>query len=205
MKHIPTLLFALFAISCANETTSTEENIIPEITCTYAFDNDSTKVNWTAFKFTEKKGVGGTFANVNVLTIGDSDDMFNTLTGATFTIEIGDINSKNPERDAKLKSSFFGNLNTEIISGLVKTIDSNEATVEITMNNISKDYIGKVSVNDLTVDFKTAINLLDFEGQVAIDSLNVVCKDLHKGADGISKLWSEVDISVSTTLKKNCK
>ena len=41
----------------------------------------------------------------------------------------------------------------------------------------------------------------DFNGSKAMESLNKVCFDLHKGPDGISKTWSEVEINVATYLK----
>jgi hypothetical protein len=39
------------------------------------------------------------------------------------------------------------------------------------------------------------INLEDFGAQAAVESINKACFDLHKGADGVSKTWSEVAIS----------
>ncbi|MFT4683638.1 MAG: hypothetical protein ACI863_000230, partial [Flavobacteriales bacterium] len=33
------------------------------------------------------------------------------------------------------------------------------------------------------------------------NSLNKICFDLHKGQDGISKTWNEVNIDVSTYIK----
>ncbi|MFT5582308.1 MAG: hypothetical protein ACI9G9_001573 [Psychromonas sp.] len=36
-------------------------------------------------------------------------------------------------------------------------------------------------------------------------ALNTICKDLHTGDDGVSKLWSEVDLNFSTVLQTDCK
>ena len=35
-------------------------------------------------------------------------------------------------------------------------------------------------------------------------ALYEVCDELHTGADGVSKLWSEVAISAEVPLKKTC-
>ena len=45
------------------------------------------------------------------------------------------------------------------------------------------------------------MDLENWKAQAALDALNVVCFDLHKGVDGISKTWSEVKIEISAVLK----
>ena len=201
-------MLSFLAFSCGESTEGHDEEQVEEVAevCTYAYDAESTVVGWTAFKFTEKKGVSGVFDEVDVLIAQNSEDMLQTLSGASFTIPISSINSENPERDLKLQNSFFGTMEaTEIISGLVKSIDNEKALVEITMNGMSKEYEGAVTVEAETVKFSTTIDMNDFEAQHSIDSLNIVCGELHTGEDGISKLWSEIDINVETTLVKECK
>jgi polyisoprenoid-binding protein YceI len=199
-------LLSAILISCNNTETPKTEVVETVEVCTYKYSADSTVIGWTAFKFTEKKGVSGVFDQSEVLIANTSEDMLQTLAGASFTIPVSSINSQNPVRDTKLKNSFFGVMeSTEIISGIVKSISDSEALVEITMNGVSKDYTGTVTTDGLKVSFSTTINMTDFEAQYAVDSLNIVCSDVHTGADGISKLWSEVDINVETILVKTCK
>ena len=199
-------LLSAILISCNSAETPKTEVVETVEVCTYNYSADSTVIGWTAFKFTEKKGVSGVFDQSEVLIANASEDMLQTLSGASFTIPVSSINSNNTVRDEKIKHSFFGSMeSTEIISGLVKSISDSLAVVEITMNGQSKDYTGKVSVDGMKVAFSTTINMTDFEAQYAIDSLNNVCKVVHTGMDGISKLWSEVDLNVETTLVKTCK
>ena len=199
-------LLSVLLFSCNNSETVEPEVIETIETCTYNYDAESTIIGWTAFKFIEKKGVSGVFDNSEVLISNSSKDMLQTLAGASFTIPVNTINSNNPARDKKLKNSFFGVMETtENISGLIKSINETEANIEISMNGMSNDYIGKITVDGLKVSFSTTINMTDFEAQHAIDSLNVVCSEKHTSADGISKLWSEIDINVETTLVKACK
>ena len=47
------------------------------------------------------------------------------------------------------------------------------------------------------------MQLKDWNALGALESLNKVCFDLHKGADGVSKTWEDVAIEVSTFLRKN--
>ncbi|MFK8039302.1 MAG: YceI family protein [Crocinitomicaceae bacterium] len=197
-------LSSLILLSCSGEVEKKAEIETPQ-PCIYKYDDATTTVGWTAFKFTEKTGVNGVFNTVNVLFSEATDDLFKTLTGASFTIPVESVDSKNEDRDAKINAHFFGAMSsTDLISGLVKSINETEATIELTMNGMSKDYIGAVTVEGETIGFSATINLTDFEAEFAIDSLNTICKDLHTGTDGISKLWTEVDINVKTTLKKDC-
>ncbi|MFD1551181.1 YceI family protein [Putridiphycobacter roseus] len=204
MKYLYLGFVATLFLSCGNEAPKAVEETTE--VCTYSYDDLSTKVNWNAFKFNEKTAVGGTFNEVNVLISQASEDMFKTLTGASFTIPTSGVNSNNEIRDPKIKASFFDQMeSTEVISGVVKSINATDANVEITMNGVSKDYNGAVTVDGQKISFATTIDMNDFDAGYAIDSLNNVCSDLHKGADGVSKLWTEVEINVETTLKKDCK
>jgi len=196
-------------LSCTTETETNEvEEQVDEIEiCNFTYQPETTVINWTAFKTTAKKGVSGKFDEFEVLVPNDGNEfMIQSLNSATITIPVSSVNSDNPERDKKIDSLFFGAMNqTEIISVLVKSITEESAIVEITMNGKSVDYEGEIIVENETVKFNATINLDDFEAQPAVESLNTACKDLHTGDDGVSKLWSEVDIAVETTLKQNCK
>ena len=200
-------LLSIVALSCGETAAeNVEEVVVQEQVCTYAYNAESTIVGWTAFKFTEKKGVNGVFEKVDVLIAQNSEDMLQTLSGASFTIPIESVNTENPDRDYKIKNSFFGTMeSSEVISGIIKSIDSEKALVEISMNGMSVEYEGVVLVEGEKVSFSTSIDMVDFESQKSIDSLNSVCIAVHTGSDGISKLWSEVDINVETTLVKECK
>jgi hypothetical protein len=41
----------------------------------------------------------------------------------------------------------------------------------------------------------------NWNAQHAVDSLNIVCKDLHKAADGISKTWNDVAINITSVFQ----
>ena len=194
-------------VSCGGSEEAEESNEEDENAeaCTYSYDETSTIFTWTAFKLTEKIGVDGTFDNITV-TANESDDMFGVLTGAEFDIPVNSINSQDEVRDGKVKRSFFGNMEaTSSLSGVVNSIDANTASITINMNGQNVDYEGEVTVEGETITVKTTIDITDFDAQLAIDSLGVVCSAKHTGEDGVNKLWSDVDIAVKTTLEKECE
>lgn len=198
---------SLLLLSCGTETESNDQKEeVPAEVCTYAYDETSTVLTWTAFKLTDKIGVNGTFDQINVTATNDAEDMFAVLTGAGFEIPVASLNSQDPNRDFKLKNSFFGNLDTTLmISGTVTSIDASLASLAITMNSITHEYEAGVVVEGETITVSTTIDILDFNGQTALDSLSVVCAEKHTGEDGVNKLWSDVDVVVKTTLIKTCK
>jgi hypothetical protein len=46
---------------------------------------------------------------------------------------------------------------------------------------------------------KATMNVNDWNASAALASLNKVCLDLHRGADGVSKTWSEVTLDITST------
>lgn len=172
--------------------------------CNYSYDESSTVLTWTAFKTSEKIDVNGTFDAISVQA-NEADNMWDVLNGATFEIDVTSLNSQDPVRDKKLKNSFFGNMDsTAIISGVVNSINETSANVDITMNGKTLSYDGTVTVEGETITMEVIIDIVDFDGGIAMDSLSVVCAEKHTGPDGENKLWSDVSIAVKTTLLKDC-
>lgn len=203
-------LGALFLASCGgSESTDeggagTEEPVVEA--CTYAYNPDETVLTWTAFKLTEKVAVSGRFDQIDVVANDGASDMYATLTGATFSIPVSSLNSQDEIRDPKIKKSFFGVMNeTAALTGSVVSLNEAKGRVSITMNSITKEYDGTTKIDGEQITFLTTIDLVDFDGQTAVDSLGVVCEAKHTGADGVNKLWTEVEIAVKTTLTKTCK
>ncbi len=207
-----TLFIALFSavilISCGGKTkeeTKESTEAVKE-TCTYSYAADSTTLKWTAYKFTKRAGVSGTFNHIAVNNTKDADNAFDVLVGADFSIHTPSVNSGNAERDPKLVKFFFEQLaDTEMIKGKIVSVNGEDAVVTIIMNGKSVDVVGKVTVEGNKVSLSTSVDMADFEGLDAIASLNEVCSAKHTDEDGESKLWPDVDIVVSTVLKKDCK
>ncbi|WP_066757138.1 YceI family protein [Crocinitomix algicola] len=209
-KSLLTLGFgALLLTACggAEKSEETENEVVDtKEVCKYEYNHDETILTWTAFKLTDKIAVTGSFDQIDVTTNQASEDMYAVVSGASFEIPVSSLNSQDETRDPKIKNSFFGVMDsTSTIVGSILSLDANGGKVEITMNGKTVQYDGKVKVDGEELKFLTEINILDFDGQEAMDSLGVVCEAKHTGPDGVNKLWSEVEIAVKTTFTKTCE
>lgn len=202
MKKLSILLFALIIslTSCKNEKKDTKTETTTE---KYVVKPEGTSVTWTAYKTTEKKGVGGEFSVLKFENkTGNSAQ--EALNGLSFSIPISGLFTKDTIRDAKLIKSFFGSmLDPDLIKGKIKY--TNDVVVaSITMNGVTNNLPLEISItDDRRVTMSGTMNLKDWDALGALEALNKVCFDLHKGPDGVSKTWEDVAIEVSTFLRKN--
>ena len=207
-KHILFLAISALSIglsSCGGDKKTVEDSIQQEKNCFYSYNSGSTVLEWTAFKFTEKKGVAGTFNKITIEGMEKSDDPKKMIESLTFSIETASVETQNEERNGKIAKLFFGTISTPTITGKVKSLsDNGKATIEIEMNKIKKDVVGKYTLEDGVFDFTATIDVLTWNAGSGITTLNTECKDLHTGTDGKSKLWSEVELSFTTELMSDC-
>ncbi|NRD23942.1 YceI family protein [Winogradskyella litoriviva] len=204
IKYLSILaVIALVFSSCKQENkkseTETEETV--ENTVKYIVKPEATSVKWTAYKTTEKVPVGGEFATLNFEEKAGATPS-EALNGLEFTIPVSSLFTKDETRDAKLKASFFGvMLDTEFLKGKLRAVN-NEITAKITMNGVTAELPLEVSITEeRRVSMKGTMNLKDWDALGALEALNKVCYDLHKGADGVSKTWDDVAIEVNTFLR----
>jgi len=210
------ILSILFLFSCSTEqkkesTTKDKTVEIKKADCSYSVMSEaSASVNWTAFKFNEKVGVGGSFDKVSISGNKNmSTKVTDILNGTRFIIMTESINSKNPERDAKIVKSFFGTMvNTPSINGQIQnakgTNNVGKCEALVVMNEVEKTVDLDYKIKGDKVTLTGSLNVNNWNGQGAIAALNEVCSLLHKGADGKSKLWPDVDLKIETTLKVTC-
>lgn len=207
MKTLSILLFALTIslTSCKNEKKDIKAETTTEVVITeqYVVKPEATSVTWTAYKTTEKKGVGGEFS---VLKFDNKtgNSVQEALNGLSFSIPISSLFTKDESRDAKLKASFFGAmLDTEFIKGTINYANTT-VVASITMNGVTNDLPLEISItDDRRVTMNGTMNLKDWDALGALETINKVCFELHKGPDGVSKTWEDVAIEVNTYLRKN--
>ena len=195
--------------STETQTADTHKTENKPAECIYGYNNSATTVSWTSYKFTKKAAVGGKFDRVNVVTQTQKGQPAEILKGIEFTIPVNSTNTNNPDRDKKIIDYFFkAMVNTDNIIGRITSVESNgnggHATINLQMNNVSKDIDANFKISDTSIELIAEINMEDFNGQDAIASLNKQCFDLHKGEDGVSKLWPNVSIVVTSVLTKDC-
>lgn len=199
------LILALGLSSCGGEAGTEEPKEDKEI-CIYSYNEGSTEFQWTAYKTNAKVPVSGTFNEITV-TSEASENPLEVIESIKFTMKTASVESTNPERDAKISEHFFGTLNTTEITGKVTGINEKKgkATIMITMHDISFDIEGDYTMENNLFSFTSSMDVSSWNGMAGIGALNTVCSDLHTGDDGVSKLWSEVGLSFSTTLSSDCE
>ncbi|MCC5944906.1 MAG: YceI family protein [Bernardetiaceae bacterium] len=179
--------------------------------CMYSYNNGDVKVSWTAFKFTEKTGVSGQFRDVKIQTTEQAENPIELLKNASFEIPVASVDSNDPDRDGKIRQHFFGTLsNTEAMKGSFKSIDgdakSGEGIISFIMNEQEKELPVKYTIDDNgKIEIKGEMDVSIWDAMPALNKLNEVCDDLHKGADGISKLWPQVEVRITAQLNKDCE
>lgn len=206
MKKITLLLTALtlvLTISCKKEKTEIITQTKTDNSKTYSVVGETSAVKWIAYKTTDKVAVKGKFNTIKITNSKKAATIEEALNGIIFSIPVSSIFTDDVTRDSKLKEFFFGIMNnTEFISGTFD-INDKESSVNITMNGISKTIPIELAIDGQTVTFNNILNLKDWDLGNAVASLNKACDILHKGPDGISKTWDEVEIKAVIYLNVN--
>lgn len=170
----------------------------------YSIDVNATKINWIAYKTTEKLPVNGQFDSIKIENIKSTSTINEALNGLEFSIPITSIYTKDTTRDGKLRKFFFGTMkNTNFITGTVSIENDSIGSINLTMNEISHALPFKYSITNNVANIKAILDLNNWQAQAALKALNIACKQLHSGKDGIPKTWNEVAINVVTAIKEN--
>ena len=69
----------------------------------------------------------------------------------------------------------------------------------IKMNGITDKVPFEYTITNNVFSMKSTLDINKWNAKAAIASLNKVCEELHKGADGISKTWDEVTLNITST------
>jgi hypothetical protein len=177
--------------------------------CLYEYDPSTTKLDWTAYKFTEKTGVKGNFSKFVVTGAKKSDSITKSISQIKFQISKNDLTSFLPDRDAKIQTYFFGSSNkANDFTGRFENIIGDEkgnADLILSFNGFTKKIPISFTLEENSILATGELDVLDFGMGTGIQKLNEICYDLHKGTDGVSKLWSTVSFKISSNFKSNCK
>ena len=207
LKTLTILIFILF-ISCGrnNNKEVQQEKIKTEVD-SYQFDIENTKVIWNGYKTNDKAKVVGYF---DEFSCDREDQEFSSIeelvNGLQFSIKSSSSLSGDPIRDKNLKDHFFkyltkdfvikGTLNSPINDSIDVTFDIFGQTKKIRLAFLD-NIIPGCPYFDHMVEIKGSINLeSQFDALKAYNAISNKCYDLHKGGDGISKTWKQVDVHV---------
>jgi hypothetical protein len=185
--------------SGAGETELKSESVVR-----YQVDPKAVSVKWTAFKFTDRAGVGGQMDSIMVSFGEPAATAVEVLRGVKVMLPAAGINSQNPDRDKKIIDNVFGGFDLPAIVARVANVNGNEvsgeAEVLVQMNNAEKAVMFTYSISGSEITLNGNLDFTDWNALSGVEALNKVCYDLHKGADGVSKLWPDVDVEVKAVL-----
>lgn len=185
--------------ACGGKSEESKENV------TYSYDHKNSTMEWTAFKFVSKAPVKGTFNKIVISSVTEAKDIKTLAESFGFTIPVNSIETLDESRNAKIIEFFFGVLSTEELTGrIVKLTDDGTAELEVTMNGITDIVTGKYEITDTYFSFKATMDIAKWNTDKAIAVLNENCKENHT-ENGVTKVWSEVDLSFTTKVVENKK
>ena len=171
-------------------------------TATFSLKTAKNTIGWTAFKTTDKVPVKGEFKKVNITKNGEGNSAKEAINNTKFAIPVSSVFSNLSDRDFKLRKFFFGAMdNTKLLSGKLTLSDDSNGIASITMNGVTADLPFTYTLIGNEFKLNATMNLETWNAQKAVKSLNAICKDLHKAADGISKTWNEVEINITSVFQ----
>ncbi len=179
--------------------------------CTWSVAPDAVKVEWTAFKFTNKTGVTGTFTTSTLSGPRSADSLVGLAKGLQMTIDGASIESNNPARNVTIRDFFFAKFVPDPkIRGRATAAsgDDHRGTIEIeiTLNGVSRTVPFAYAIGrDNQVEATASIDLLDFQLDAAHASIHETCQQQHTGEDGVSKTWTTVGIALRGKFTKTCR
>ena len=200
------LSLLLIVSSCkdSGDTQGAETATSETVGCFYSYNKGTSNFEWTAFKTSDKVPVKGSFNEITVES-ESGDDAKAVIESIRFSMKTSSVETNDESRNGKISKHFFELINTPTIDGKVKSLgEKNKATITVSMNGVDVDIKGDYTLDDRIFTFKSTIDVSAWNALSGIKALNKECNDLHTGPDGVSKLWSEVDLSFSTTLKSDC-
>lgn len=172
--------------------------------CLTSIKPGTAKVEWTAYKFTEKKAVKGEIKDPQFI-IENNKNFQSAMTGLNFKIDLLKVESGDAARDTTLREAFFKSMTSTMVEGRVEKLKKKKLSVLITMNGMSRTVPFTLKNEGAVYTAEGSIDVLDFAMGKSMESLNKVCQELHKGADGVSKTWSTVDLKITAEAVEDCK
>lgn len=178
---------------------TTNEVVKKKSTAPFAVKNAKNEINFTAYKTTDKVPVGGQFKKVDVISGGEGNSVKEAIHNTEFSIPVSSIFTKDTSRDYKIKKFFFGVMDkTKLLSGKLVIENDSIGYTNLKMNGITKKVPFSYTIEGRIFSMEATMDVNNWNALEALNSLNTVCKDLHKGADGVSKTWSEVALNITS-------
>ncbi len=191
-------LAALFSLIASAQPSKTDA-------CTYSYKPDTLKIEWTAYKYTEKKGVLASFPVFTLDAPQTANSVQELFEKTSIDIDPQGLESGDAGRNDNLKKYFFKKMIGPKIKGQIVSFSPAISKIKIDMNGTSKVVPFRMKIDGTKYIAETDIDIIDFKMKKSLESINKACYELHKGSDGKSKTWSAVSLSLAVELIENCK
>ncbi|MFK8059016.1 MAG: YceI family protein [Polaribacter sp.] len=173
---------------------------VKKSTAAFSLKSAKNEINFTAYKTTQKVPVGGQFNKVDINKGGEGNTIKEAINNTEFSIPVSSIFTKDTSRDYKIKKFFFGVMsNTKLLSGKLVLENDSIGYANLKMNGVTEKVPFVYTINGRTFSMNATMDVSNWDAVKALNSLNTVCKELHKGADGVSKTWSDVALNIKST------
>ena len=214
LKLIYSLIFLTLFISCFN---SSKKNIIEENVeinsnnkdCLYSVNLKKTKLIWSGYKTTDKIKVTGTlnkFKSSKIQNNNQYNSIKNLVEGLDFVVDLSSSTSGDEIRDLNLKNFFFKYIGQNwMLNGRFENFQNDSVDVIFNFFGLEKKIKLSTLYENDKLQLKGSVNLIKQLGlDKAYESISNKCYDLHKGPDGISKTWEEVEIHIKAPIIFTC-
>jgi polyisoprenoid-binding protein YceI len=164
-------------------------------------------LQWTAYKFTEKAAVKGTFEDIQYKVPQNAATIPALLKESSFSIKTSSVQSGNEGRDANLKANFFRVMGGKgaIHGRAIKVEGDNQSgniIMQLTMGGHSRQITLAYQVTaKKELIISGTLDLLAHGLERALESIHRACYELHTGKDGIAKTWHTVDLEAKLQLQ----
>ncbi len=178
--------------------------------CPKRFDPSEAYVGWTAYKTTDKVGVDGRFLKTEFKGNSQGPTVAKILRGLRVSVDVSSVETDKPARNATILQGFFKNLadGMKVVGSVEKVSGTDEKgtfVLDLRINGKTQAVPMSYSVNEAKQFEATGeIDILKFGARKAFGALHELCKELHKGKDGVSKTWSDVKIVLRAPVHSSC-
>ncbi len=205
IKFVFLFCFMLGCFSCNDVPKKTRES--KKETCMYGFNEAETKVSWSAYKTTDKVKVTGYFKTLSTDRTGILyTSIMEFVDGINFSINSSSSISGDVIRDASVKDYFFKFFTENFqINGNLEVVSQKKVIAHLDMFGVDTPIALSFSIAEDMLNLRGRISLNEIGAVQAFNSIHDKCVDLHRGPDGISKTWDQVDISIDIPIVKDCR
>ena len=167
----------------------------------YTIKKEMPSIKWTAYKFSNKTGVSGSFDKITYNQSLSKGTIKQLLEHSTFCIETASINSNLKLRDERNYTYFFSTIAAKTIKGSFLEVNNNKGKIDIAIGNNSNINHFTYTIFPDKIQIHTIVNLKLWNALLGIIALNEICKNEHTSIVEVSKLWGDVTIIVEIALE----